>query len=987
MSDLLIRLNRHLSGRYRIELPLGEGGMATVYLAEDVKHGRKVAVKVLRPDLGATLGAERFLAEIRLTANLQHPHLLPLYDSGEADGLLYYVMPLVDGESLRQKLERDGPLPIDDAIRITRAVASALDYAHGQGVVHRDIKPENILLHQGEALLADFGIALAASRAGSERLTHSGLSLGTPHYMSPEQATGGRDVDRRADVYALGCVLYEMLAGEPPYPAPNATAVMAKLLVDPVPSVRRLRATVPEPVDRAISKALAKEPADRFQTAGNLAHALVPSGEVDTRTRHGRPGRRTARTAVAIALLVAIFGILSRPLTPPIPTEATRIAMLPWTVVGGEEDLVYLRDGLVYLLSASLDGVGPIRMVDPNALLAYVAAGDCVVVNPECGRRAAARFGAGRYVLGQVVPVGPERVQLLATLYSRDGASLGSVQSTASRQSPEVAIDALARALVTAESEGSQAALAGIAALTTTSLDGLKFYLDGELAFRALDVFAALDAFGRALEVDPTFALAHYRRAETAAWAARFDLVDRHVALAIQQRSRLPERARRLLEAFDLWWRGDAPAAEAAYRSFLESYPDDVTARYWLAETVLHGNALRGRPTTEAEGLFEDALALDGNLVGAVFHLAELKARAGKLLELDSLANLFVAATQESVFTLFVDVPRWLAMRDSAELQALASRASKIDDDPLIGGVFNATVFTRNLAGGRLLLTELTSTGRAPFVRAAGHLALAHLDVAQGRWADAQPHLSEADALRPGWGLEHRAYLASLPWLPRPDSELRTIRNQLAAWDAVVEASGPYDRELFLPVFLETHVGSRESIRSYVEGLLAARLGDVPAVRAAAARVDTASLPTRAGTFGPDAARTLRAFAAASEGDSAAALREVQAAEMRVTYPLMFSSPFHSRARHRYLRARLLESEGDDARALDWYAGLADQAIYDMVYLAPASLRQGEIHERRGEAALAAAHYRRFVELWTEADPELQPLVEEVRARLARLGR
>ena len=269
------RLNEALSDRYHIERELGQGGMATVYLADDLKHERKVAIKVLRPELAAVVGAERFLAEIKTTANLQHPHILPLHDSGEADGFLFYVMPYVQGESLRDKLEKEKQLRVDDALELTRKVADALDYAHGKGVVHRDIKPANILLSErGEPLVADFGIALAVSQAGGGRITETGLSLGTPHYMSPEQATGDRDVDPRSDVYALGCVLYEMLAGQPPFAAPTAQAVLARILTEDARRVTELRRTVPPHVGAVVQRALEKLPADRFESAEEFVEAL-----------------------------------------------------------------------------------------------------------------------------------------------------------------------------------------------------------------------------------------------------------------------------------------------------------------------------------------------------------------------------------------------------------------------------------------------------------------------------------------------------------------------------------------------------------------------------------------------------------------------------------------------------------------------------------------------------------------------------------------
>ena len=279
MTDVLDRLTGALAGRYRIERELGAGGMATVYLAHDVRHDRKVALKVLRPELSAILGGERFLAEIKTTANLQHPHILSLFDSGEADGLVFYVMPFVEGESLRDRLTRERQLPVDEAVRIATEVADALAYAHQHGVVHRDIKPENILLHGGHALVADFGIALAVSRSeGATRMTETGMSLGTPHYMSPEQAMGEREITPKADIYALGCVLYEMLAGEPPFTGPTPQAIIARVMTEEPRSLTLQRKTVPPHVEAAVRTALEKLPADRFESATAFGEALGDPG-------------------------------------------------------------------------------------------------------------------------------------------------------------------------------------------------------------------------------------------------------------------------------------------------------------------------------------------------------------------------------------------------------------------------------------------------------------------------------------------------------------------------------------------------------------------------------------------------------------------------------------------------------------------------------------------------------------------------------------
>ena len=382
MTDIPPRLAAALEGRYRIERELGAGGMATVYLAADLKHERKVAVKVLKPELAAVVGAERFVAEIKTTANLQHPHILPLHDSGEADGFLFYVMPYVEGETLRDRIEREKQLPVKDSLDIARKVAGALDYAHARGVVHRDIKPANVLLsEQGEPLVADFGIALAVAHAGAGRITETGLSLGTPHYMSPEQATGDRDVDPRSDVYALGCVVFEMLAGQPPFASTSAQATLVQILTADAPPVTRLRRTVPAHVEGALARALEKLPADRFESAAAFARALddatyryvvagagaagrtgpPPAGGRSARPWH-RDNRSVGLAVIGLALAaIAVWGWL-RPRLAPVPGVPTRtqltgldfrvpinggwrLAISPngrWIVAGNDPDL-YIR--------------------------------------------------------------------------------------------------------------------------------------------------------------------------------------------------------------------------------------------------------------------------------------------------------------------------------------------------------------------------------------------------------------------------------------------------------------------------------------------------------------------------------------------------------------------------------------------------------------------------------------------------------------------
>ena len=360
MNDSQARLSAALSSSYRIERELGQGGMATVYLAEDLKHHRKVAIKVLRPELSAALGSERFLREIETTANLRHPHILPLYDSGDADGFLFYVMPLVEGESLRDRLNREKQLPIDDSLRITREVADALSYAHSRGVIHRDIKPENVLLESGHAVVADFGIAKAISAAGGRTLTQAGMAIGTPQYMSPEQASGEGDLDGRSDLYSLACVLYEMLAGQPPFSAATAEGLVRQHLTAEARSITQLRPAVPPAIADVLTRALAKNPADRFSPAAHFAAALsVPdAGRAPARRGPLSPALLAALGLVAVGVIAVLLVRRSPAGSPVTIGHTTQVTREP----GLEVDPALSPDGTALAYAA-----GP-----PTAMRIYV---------------------------------------------------------------------------------------------------------------------------------------------------------------------------------------------------------------------------------------------------------------------------------------------------------------------------------------------------------------------------------------------------------------------------------------------------------------------------------------------------------------------------------------------------------------------------------------------------------------------------------------
>jgi len=503
------RLRSALSDRYTIDHEIGHGGMATVYLAEDVRHGRKVAVKVLRPEFAESLGTERFLREIGIAARLSHPNILPLHDSGEADGFLYYVMPYIEGETIRDRLVSEKQLPVEDVVEITKEVSAALDYAHRQGVVHRDIKPENILIHEGKALVADFGIALAVSVAGGDRLTETGMVVGTPAYMSPEQSSGESHLDARSDIYSLATVVYEMLTGQPPFTGPTAQAIIARRLSETPPSIRVVRDGVSPGVEQVVHKALSRVPADRYKTAVEFAEELEKPSEVVV-----VPPKRSKRIGAAVVGVAAVVALVLGGVSlvddgdgsEAIELDPNVVAVMPWRVSGADSSLAKWRHSAMDLLQTHLNGqVGRPLSTDPaelRGIWARLAGGEDLDLPDDSAVAVAARLGAGQMLRGSLMGT-EDSLHAFAELWDVEA---GEVLARDNLEgSAEDLLSLLPRLAMQVSALAGGTQFSSDTMLLNAPTEAIRLYLAGLDAFRRLGREEAIDTLWRALEVDSTF--------------------------------------------------------------------------------------------------------------------------------------------------------------------------------------------------------------------------------------------------------------------------------------------------------------------------------------------------------------------------------------------------------------------------------------------------------------------------------------------------
>jgi TolB-like protein len=950
--------------------------MAIVYLAQDLKHHRSVAIKVLKPEVAAALGPERFLREIEMAGGLSHSHILALHDSGEVDGFLYYVMPYVEGESLRERLSREKQLPLEDAVRITGEIASALDYAHRRNVLHRDVKPENILLQEGHAVVADFGIARAIMTAGGDTLTATGLTVGTPAYMSPEQAAGERQLDGRSDLYSLGCVLYEMLAGQPPFTGPTVESVLHQhLTADPAP-VTQLRRTVPESMVSVLGRALAKAPADRYATAAQFAAAL------DGALRP-QPARRSRRRIlppvigiVTLALGSAFLLLRSRWAAGAVVPSASTIAVMPLVPVAADTALERLGRELVVTLSANLDGVGGIRTAEAITILAQVAQGE--LLTPQRGAELARRLGARSVLRGTLVPAGRE-VRLDAALFDVDSLT-ALARATVTGPADDIAglTDAATLTLLRQVWQRGKPPAPDLAAITTHSIPALRAYLEGEQALARAAFDEAVRAFDRAFAADPHFWFAFWRSLYPRVYEGTPPDSAALVAL-IAHRRELPEQDRLMIEASFL---AHTMSDELAiWRDVTRRFPNYWPAWYDYGNYLVHWTPYLGTTNADSRAALERTVALNPRFAPAWEHLLWTADSqwdtAGAARALRALATFATAtgfrlnpdlmAYYGAVNRLVVSGGNWAPAPLARDAQYIVVTYGAAPSEYL-GIGFLVDGFPRGQVQFNDAVLALRPT---PALQAIMWMGKGFAYAARGDWDSALAAMAQWQRLT-------------------ADSTAPLVIYGLAVAGARMAAVEPGRAAASRPGRVPTWREGRAEL-AWLDGILAHTSGDAAGLARARRQV------RESGSAEADLLeRSLAAFAVELTGDRRAAARSLAALE--------WESAEHTRhneygGRHplfnsvnRLSASRWLLATGDTvqaARLLRWHEAVFWEAQRflgpaNAVFATPALFERARIEEASGDTAAATAHYRDFLQRYDLPGGEWTTRVQETRSKLQR---
>jgi len=965
VESLLEKLQKGFADSYRVDAELKGGGMSRLFTATDLALNRKVVIKILPPELTSNMMAARFKREAEVTAHLQHPHILPIITAGEKDGLLYYIMPFIYGESLRERLHREGKLPIDEAITILCEVAGALAYAHKQGVIHRDIKPENILLEDGQAVLADFGIAAALAgphHVTGERLTRTGMSMGTVGYMAPEQSLGGSDVDSRADIYSLGVVAYEMLAGSAPFAGGSTQAILAAHLTQQPPHIDRLRDDVPVPVIRAIEKSLEKDPAKRFQTASEFASACSTQKTTGRRSAisrlpvvrdlHRLPVKNVV--AAAIVTVVAVAGgwyWFHRPVV--LPDESVTVVVAPFDA--STRALQVWHEGMVDLLSRNMDGAGLLRIVPPVLAIRNWQESSRSVRQPAV--QLAQRTKAQYAIYGSLVPAAGDSVRLNFELADAATDSVLAQVETIGADVKELA-NALTRRVLTEVGKRHRIGAVRATSIGSDSAQALKSFLEGEQYYRRTSWDSAAVAYDRAIAVDTGFALALRRAGQVTAWrTSEGDSVTRAFALRAGARNRnlaprdslliVADSLRSALEGGDVnqpdWAlarRLFATVNEAAAR-----YPNDPEVWYVVGEARFHHGygSMFDMSEPEVREAFNRSVGLDSAFAPAYIHLVELGfildgAEVGRAAALQYLARNPAGENADGI--------RLLVLVTDPGRSSDAGDVAKGLDTASSGALFRAWARVRRWPdSAETALGILRALGRHP--RTAKGFAEDSVKLAA--------YLPLQLAYR---GRLHEAYLA--------------LGNRPSRLFAQLANLGAIDPDTASTVFATWLASGKPEARF---GLMwwASRGDTAPIIALVQQRAKSAQASADKGA-GYDA-QVARAYLFLARHDTANAVKAFT----------QLSDTLCLRCDGDHLMTARLLARGRDFGAAD---KILRQRLYSLVTPAEIviALERGKVAEAAGQRDVARKAYELVIKAWARGDPEVQSLVKEARAGLGRVG-
>ena len=972
-AALLERVRIALKHRYEVIREIGRGGMAVVFLARDQQIRRDVAIKVLRDDRLPAAALERFAREIATVATLQHPHIVPLYDSATSSGTHYFVMPHVVGDTLRELLQREGALPLTRVVALTRELASALDYAHARGVIHRDVKPSNVLLlRDGTAMLADFGIASARDKDAS-RLTDPGHTPGTPAYMAPEAAEGG-ELTPASDVYSLGLVVREALT--------NAAPLTGRAKASDANTPRALRA----PVAAVLQRALAPHPADRFATAGAFATALAAASTAAA-PQAGQGARLQHRNVVRMGTAALLCTLMSDELRPVSgPETPRRVAVIPFEArVPRALQERELGEAVVLPLSIQLDASDELETVDHAAVIARRRAGGSALQAADL----AGALGATDYVTGSIIGVGDGRIRILVTLQPVARGTREPVVVEASGDADHLIelVDSVARRLLVGLVPRPYRETASIAERTTTSNEALIAYLEGERHYRARRYDSATFLFNRAIEADTAFALAMHRLrvARTGSPLALPGPRDLRQRL-LRHAARLPDRQQRLARAFDEFVAGNPFVAETLYSALVAEYPHDLEALFFHADVLVHFQCNWGRSLDEPQLLLEHVLRIDPTHAQAIEHLAMIAGARMRPAANDSLLAR-LAPLERGEYRL-VTQAAGAFLRGNAEEQARVLTALDSADPRLLGmAVHRAGGAYPGHLRARIRMAELlTRLHRAREDRTAGHLMIADLELARGRVAASDAALRSAARTSPDAMLEAfiRLYIVA------PAFELRT-RRELQETRALVEGAlrgGATDsvRQRFLLGVLDAKLGDFAAAANHAAALegWSRRLADSAARPSSISDAERQAMTRRSARLA-SLATSLRADVERRRGNPRAALALMREWHPERWWTFGLFDQVRAQAYERHLYASMLEANGHYAEAVRWYEvwngpliGTAQSTFWRlrMAYLL-------EEHLGRPDDAIEA--YSKVIDAWDDADPAFVPLREDARRRMARL--